>query len=512
VNEEQSHAPDENARGSTPAPGADERAAREQPRRHAAPSTARAALPAVFREGAKNCARGGRAPRRHPALANENDRAVVLANAAEIDADGWGLIAPFGEWPKTRMYREHGQIKSQDYLQVLDHTAAAALTGRENSLFGRLKRAFIGIPVYLGHGDLSDVDPHAVTRPQPKLKLGVVDQVRQTPRGIEAHFALDHDGAAAVAAGWKFPSAFWYVQPTANAQSPEPKAQSPSPIRCRPFKLISVALTQFPNISGVESLANAATPALGVGTACPHILPSHSQTKDVGTSRPHPDAAHSFPLPIHFTDTNISNNTPMKELLLGWLATQGVALANDVSDTGLVQAVQAAATRGADQLTALGNEKSQLDQRLAALENEARTAAEQTAQAHTALANEQAARHAERQTAAGVVVDEAIRRGIKPVAERAAALAALANTAAFAQDAAALLALSPARATTTNGLDRSGKQQAGLSDEAQALHNEYQQAFQAELMAAGQNPAKAHANIMTLPKYGGLAAKLMPKQ
>ena len=64
--------------------------------------------------------------------------------------------------------------------------------------------------------------------------------------------------AEAVKAGYKFPSGFWYVLP--NGQRGEQ-------ILCRPFKLISVALTPFPNISGVESLANSQ------GAACAAAAP-----------------------------------------------------------------------------------------------------------------------------------------------------------------------------------------------------------------------------------------------
>jgi hypothetical protein len=176
---------------------------------------------------------------------------LALGNG-EIDADGWALIAPFGEHPKTRVYREDGQIKEQQFIQVLDNESADALLAKENSFFRKLRRALVGIPTFKGHGDLNDADPAAVSNEAQKIKIGVVDQVRKGERGIEAHFALDNEGAEAVEAGFKYPSAFWWVLPIANGQS-DGKA-----IRCRPFKLISVALTPYPNISGVESLANAA--------------------------------------------------------------------------------------------------------------------------------------------------------------------------------------------------------------------------------------------------------------
>lgn len=184
------------------------------------------------------------------ALANSQEEPfeALQNDSTELDADGWALIAPFGNHAKTRVYRENGLVKEQKFIQVLDNESADALVNGENSFFRKLKRALIGIPVYKGHGDLNDVDPKAVANETQKIKLGVVDQIRKSARGIEAHFALDNDGAEAVAAGWKLPSAFWLVMPIGNEGDA---------IRARPFKLLSVALTQFPNISGVESLANA---------------------------------------------------------------------------------------------------------------------------------------------------------------------------------------------------------------------------------------------------------------
>lgn len=167
-----------------------------------------------------------------------------------LDDDGWALIAPFGRWPKTRRYTEDGQVKEQHFIQVLDNEAADAMTAKENSFFGRIKRALIGVPVYKNHGDLKDIDPKAISNAE-KIKIGVVDQIRKAPRGLEAHFALDNEGADAVAAGHKFPSAFWWVLPNGQKQG--------EAIEARPFKLISVALTPFPNIHGVESLANQQT-------------------------------------------------------------------------------------------------------------------------------------------------------------------------------------------------------------------------------------------------------------
>jgi len=109
------------------------------------------------------------------------------------------------------------------------------------------------------------------------------------------------------------------------------------------------------------------------------------------------------------------------------------------------------------------------------------------------------------------VTDLAIQRGKATVAQREAHITTLANSPDFEVSARGLL--SGVTVVKTVGHEvQSGKQSAGLASEQQQLQIEYNQAFQAELIATGQNPARAHNNIMTLAKYAGLAAKLLPKQ
>jgi hypothetical protein len=110
-------------------------------------------------------------------LSDEGYR-LALDNEGELDADGWALIAPFWEHPKTRVFREGGQVKEQQFLQVLDNDSADAMMAKENSFFRTLRRALVGIPVYKGHGDLNEADPQAVANETRKIKLGGVDRIR----------------------------------------------------------------------------------------------------------------------------------------------------------------------------------------------------------------------------------------------------------------------------------------------------------------------------------------------
>ena len=291
----------------------------------------------------------------------------------------------------------------------------------------------------------------------------MVDQVRKSARGIEAHFALDNDGAEAVAAGFKYPSAFWYVLPNGRRGDA---------ILAKPFRLISVALTPYPNISGVESLANAR-----------QTEPAARETKN--------------------------ENTKMKELLMGWLAARGIVLANDASETAVLKAVQDSCSQQADSITALGNEKTSLAGQITALTNERNAEKQRAEQAATALANEQTARKSERSGRAGAVTDLAIQTGRLAVSERDTQITALTNAKDEAEfTAAADKLLKAARRFKVQDAANveSGKALANASDEPRA---EYAREFSKALPECGQDPVKAHAKVMALP---GLADKLRVKK
>ena len=190
----------------------------------------------------------------------------------------------------------------------------------------------------------------------------------------------------------------------------------------------------------------------------------------------------------------------MKPLIIGWLAARGISLANDATDQSVVTALQNAFDKPANIAAALGNEKS-------ALENEKSTLTTKNAELTTALANEQTARKTERKAAATLAVDLAIQKGKLTVADRETKITALENSTAFDAD---VKALTEGKAVIKTEAV-SGKQEAALGNEAAQARAAYQEAFKTELVKAGQDPIKAHNNVMKLPQFTGLAAKLEPK-
>ncbi|HEY3861640.1 MAG TPA: phage protease [Verrucomicrobiae bacterium] len=388
------------------------------------------------------------------------DHSTQLPSEAALEQDGWALLAPFGEHPKTRFVKKNGKVEREHFIQVLDNQSADLLLSRENSLFRRIRRAVVGIPVYKGHPDLGDYSPETSSPSAKKEIIGAIDRVRKTGRGLEAHFVLTPAGADAVERqGCKYPSALWYVQPVGRRGAS---------VLARPFKLLSAGLTALPNISGVESLANARL-------AGP-------------------------------TQEPIRKKEPEMKLIAGWLLAHGAVLAHADSpaESDILAALQQIHASASGETAALSNENAALSGENADLKSQISN----SQSASAALENEasdlktQIARL--RSQRAASVVDLAIARGKLAVSERTARLQALENSSDFDRDAAALLD-SAARFKTIASAE-SGKILAnhGMAGDAR---EEYCAAVERHMKETGEaDPVKAHHAVMR--QSPGLAEKL----
>jgi hypothetical protein len=458
------------------------------------------------------------------------DIPILLGNdAATLDEDGWALIAPFGEHPKTRVIKKNGRIVEEKYIQVLDDTSAEQLLSRENSVFRRIRRAVVGIPVYKGHPDLGDYSPETVAANAKKEIIGTIDKVRKTARGIEAHFVLTPAGAEAVERhGHKYPSALWLVQPTGRRGDV---------VIARPFKLLSAGLTAHPNISGVESLANSVCrgakekgpvgetptdarvstiremPALRAETVA---VPEAEGRKEKGPlSLPSPriggarvegreESACAETLgrdqsdfaETHRRDKNTKE--PDMKLIAGWLLAQGAALAAPEAPTEhtVLEAFQKLHAAKAGEVMALGNEKSQAVGKISALENE-------VADLRTRISSLES----DRVSHAAAVVDLAIARGKLNVAERAGKIEALGNAEDFEAESAALLASATRYRTTGNSEGGKALSNQGTDGDAR---EEYCAGVERYMKETGEtDPIKAHHAVMQ--RNPGLAEKLQAR-
>jgi hypothetical protein len=372
---------------------------------------------------------------------------LVLENATAMDEEGWALIAPFGEHPKSRMVKKNGGWREEKFIQVLDEASAEQLLSRENSVFRRLRRALVGIPVYKGHPDLRDYAPEAAGSGGRKEIIGTIDQVRKSRRGLEGHFVLTPTGADAVEKeGHRYPSALWYVMPVGRRGDA---------VVARPFKLLSAGLTPHPNISGVESLANA---------------------RGAGRSEP--------------------KESDMK-LITGWLLANGVAVAESPNETQVVEALQKFRAAQAVEAAALGNENSTLAGARAELQSKGLALENENAALRTRVAVERLGR-------AAAVADLAIARGKATVAERGARIQALENAEDFERETSVLLG--SATKFKTAGNAESGKVLSNHGTGGDA-REEYCAAVEKHMKETGEtDPIKAHHAVMK--KEPGLGEKL----
>ena len=395
------------------------------------------------------------------ALANSADRpsgtdageVIALDNELALDNDGWALLAPFGEHRKSRTVQRNNQLVTESFVQVFDQEAVDAILANEvgTGLFARIKRALIKRPIYNGHPDLKLYSPETVTLGNEKLiPLGVNDGCRKTERGLEFKPLLVPAGAEAIEnEGCKYPSGLFLLKKTGIVRAN-------GDIEVRPYKLASIGLTPHPNISGVDSLANA--------SANKPAASEEQQTKDEDN---------------------------MKQLLIGWLAAQGIALANDATDQTVLDAVQKHVSTTTGSLTALGNEKNTLTATVGTLTQERDAQKQRADEAATALANEQTALKVERKARCEAIVDLHIGAGRLAVADREAKvneLTALAND-KLGEAITALDKLPVKHAVTSQIGERKG--QSNPSTGAVALANEIE-----VLVKAGKTKSQALDEII----------------
>ena len=163
-----------------------------------------------------------------------NDVAAIAPAAGDAigHADRWFQVSPFGRFPH------------RVGIQVFDRQAANAIVSLFNSARDRLARLWRGLPIYIGHPDL---DPK--TYPDHR-KYGSVQQLEVRDDGLYAQARWSRAGREIVNdEHFDFPSPLWNMEPVPREAG-----------AFRPVELISVGLTNRPNIANKPVGANTQTP------------------------------------------------------------------------------------------------------------------------------------------------------------------------------------------------------------------------------------------------------------
>lgn len=255
----------------------------------------------------------------------------------QVGDDGWGMIAPFGDWPGIGAEKQSdGTVKRFKAIQRVDKQSATELVNAFNSIAGRIKRFIVGVPIYEGHPDA----------------LGIGHRyANKAPVGTTAELAVREDGL--------------YARP--------------------------VFTNEGAAILNSDAKIGFSVRASGEQVAVENNVPVYVWTAvhSLGLT-PNPN------LPVQFL--NECDNIMNREKVIAWLKAQGVELANDASDeaieggltkvgeriAGLITADQAAATLK----TELVNAQEAAGQK----ETELQAARDESASIKTDFANERTER------------------------------------------------------------------------------------------------------------------------
>ena len=159
-----------------------------------------------------------------------NDIQAIAPTAGEIGhADHWFQVSPFGRFPH------------RVGIQVFDREAAVRIITLFNSTKDKLARLWRGLPIFIGHPDF---DPK--TYPDHR-KYGSIQRLEVRPDGLYAQAKWSRAGREIVNdEHFDFPSPLWNMEPIPTEAG-----------AFRPVELISVGLTNRPNITAKPVGANA---------------------------------------------------------------------------------------------------------------------------------------------------------------------------------------------------------------------------------------------------------------
>lgn len=368
------------------------------------------------------------------ALANAvQPTATALANVATlaIGQDGWAVI-PYGDTTHCGANAEkangYDEVKDKPVIiQRFTPARAEALANSFHSLFGRIKRAVVGLDVYKGHPDCEAF----ANIFRDKAPRGVIADMQARPDGLALKFVLNRQGAADVAAGWSHFSPYWHAEETGI----EGKHRVLEPVR-----LNSIGLVGAPG----SGLMRGNIPGLSLVNADPLSATMKNELIQLL-------ALLGITVPPETAET--------PEAFAPFLATAKTTIA-DLKPKAELDKVEADKAK-------VEGELAVANARVTSLQGEHATAlANARTQGETALKTF-------RTGAAGALVTVAIAAGRVPAAEREAQVTALANAADFTA-AATALATMPAKLPTRSrlgDLGQTGKEQGGRQEQLLGLVN-----------------------------------------
>ena len=244
--------------------------------------------------------------------------AIAFTNEISIAHDGWAQLAPFGDYPGQALLREpDGSLKKFAAIQRLDRAAADLMVARFKSPWQRMKRYFTGCHIYAGHPDV----PAFANEYPDKTPMGMIVDLQVRADGLYCKPVFTNEGSELVESKkLRAFSAYW----SALEIGEQPGVDGRVLKLYRPDFLKSAGLTNHPN------------------------LPVHL----LNEAQPH------------------TTRTVKKQIVIDFLSSRGITLANEATDDQVAAALQQFGDRAAVAETTLAAGSFELESLRTELANE----------------------------------------------------------------------------------------------------------------------------------------------
>jgi len=389
---------------------------------------------------------------------------LCFVNELTIDADGWAMIAPLGDFPSEALLpADNGRIKRQQAIQRITRESAEGMVAEFHNSRTGLKKWIRGCNIYLGHPDM----PGLESRYPDKTPKGVFADMEVRDKGIYGLPVFTNEGMDLVE-GRKLVNGQKVRGFSGRLTESVPDGEANGVPVYSPTKIVSAGLTPYPH------------------------LPVEFFNADNTLAEPAvADPANA--------DNQNKHTAPMKKKLIALLAALSLKPQFANADAPTEGETEAALDLINEKVVAFANEKATSAAATAALESDKTkltadlaTATAATTAAQTEFANERTARISDE---LGLAVSSGrITEAQRPVWEGRLKVAAQ-----FANERTALRALAPVVKTTSVTINRGGREtQVDVADPKarRQFANEVASEVAAEMKLDPVKDSKRIANIV----------------
>jgi len=407
-----------------------------------------------------------------------------FVNELTIDADGWAMIAPIGDFPSEALLpTADGKLKRQKAIQRITKESAETMVAQFHNERAGLKKFIRGCNIYLGHPDM----PGLESRYPDKTSKGVFADMEVRDKGIYGLPVFTNEGMDLVE-GRKLVSGKKVRGFSGRLVDSVPDGESNGLPVFTPTKIVSAGLTPYPHLP-VEFFNSENILAEASAEADPHKPTTQNMKLKLlallAALSIKPQFANANEPTDNETEAAIdqaqakvaqfaNEQTTLKQKLLKLCAKVGITFANEAAITDPAATI------------------AQVEDKIAAIETEKTKAATDLTAAQTQFANERTARIKD-------ALDDAMSTGRITAADRTTWESRLKVDAQFANEHTALRALKPVVKTTSVTINRGGReQQIDVADPKarRQFINEVQTEVAAELKLHPVKDAKKIASVV----------------